>query len=111
MADVPEPTVRVVRYEVCALPEGHNWWRHFVLHVEWRDNDRWAVTQDWDLKPCLARDGQWDFEPRPSERTAEWAEGHYFDLDTALGLAKEAAVKLDVEGLTAPDVLARGVKG
>ena len=111
MADVPEPTVRVVRYEVCALPDGHSWRRHFILHVEWRGNDRWAVTQDWDLKPCLASDGQWDFEPRPSERTPEWAEGHYFDLDTALRLAKEAAPELTMNGYTPADMLARDGKG
>ncbi|MGI5162731.1 hypothetical protein ACQEU3_46995 [Spirillospora sp. CA-253888] len=104
----PEPTVRATRYAVCALPDDHEWRRHFVIHVEWRGDDRWAVVQPGEPAPCLSSDGTWDWEMRPSERTDEWIATHRFDLDTALRLAEEAAPHLTVNGSTPADVLARG---
>lgn len=111
MSDVPEPTVRVTRYEVSCLPEHHPMRRHFIIHVEPREGDTWAVVQPWQPAPCLGSDGEWDWEMRPSERTEEWLATHRFDLDTALILAKREAPKLTVNGSTAADVLARGIKG
>lgn len=104
-ADLPEPTVRVTRYEVCALPEGHELRRHFIIHVEPR-GDRWAVVQPFQPAPCLGSDGEWDWEPQLSSRTDEWIATHRFDLETALELAKREAPKLTVNGRTAADFLA-----
>lgn len=111
MTDVPEPTVRVTRYEVSCLPEGHPMWIHMMLRVEYRGPDQWAVVEPFEPTPCLGSDGEWSWEPRPSERPDEWKARHRFDLDTALELAKREAAKLTVNGLIAADVLARGIKG
>lgn len=111
MSDVLEPTVQITRFEVCALPKGHPMRRHFIIHVEAREGDTWAVVQPFQPAPCLGSDGEWDWEMRSSERTDEWVAAHRFGLDTALDLAKREARKLTVGGLTAADVLARGIKG
>lgn len=104
MSDVPEPTVRVTRYEVSCLPQDNINAHHFTITVEWRGDDRWAVLHHGF---CLGADGEWDDEPRPSSREDDWLETHRFDLDTALILAKREAPKLTINGLTAADVLAR----
>src|SRR5690606_407223 len=65
MSDVPEPTVRVTRYEVSCLPQDNINAHHFTITVEWRGDDRWAVLHHGF---CLGADGEWDYEPRPSSR-------------------------------------------
>lgn len=101
-----EPTVRATRYEVSCVPPDHALHRHMALHVVWRGGDQWAVTQPWEPAPCLGADGEWEYEPHPSERTDEWKAAHRFDLDTALDLAKREAPKLTVRGRTAAQWLA-----
>lgn len=101
---IPEPTVRVTRYEVSCLPEGHKMAPHMTVRVEYRGRDRWAVIHD---PLCLSACGEWDYEMRTSERAAEWLDAHRFDLVTALKLAKKHAPLLSVAGWTPMEILAR----
>lgn len=104
MADLPEPTERVTRYEVSCLPPDNINARHFTITVEWRGGDHWAVC--W-FGECLGADGEWDYEPRPSSREDDWLETHRFTLGIALMLAKQEAPKIRVNGRTAADFLTR----
>jgi hypothetical protein len=56
------------------------------LTVAWRADDLWAVT---DCGSVLASDGEWLYEPLPSNRTDEFKAKTRFDRDTAIGLAKK----------------------
>lgn len=105
MPNVPEPTVQATRYEVSLLPEDDINRRHFTLYVEWRGDDRWAVTTGF--RDCLAADGTWSYEPRPSERDDDWIGTHRFDLNTALSMAKTHASNIRVNGHTAVDAYLR----
>lgn len=104
MAELPEPEVRITRYEVSCLPEGDINARGFTLTVEYRGRGLWAVLDGlW----CLGTDGEWDYEMRPSEREDGWLATHRFDIETALRLAKEAAPDMTVNGHTVADALSR----
>jgi hypothetical protein len=98
MEAVAEPCVEVTRYTVSVLPEGSINRGHYNITVEERHPGRWGVC--W-LGRCLNADGEWDYEPSPSNREDDWLEAHRFDLDTALRLAKEAAPGVTVNGMTA----------
>ncbi|MEU6057959.1 hypothetical protein [Streptomyces sp. NPDC047097] len=100
----PEPIVQATRYEVSILPAGDINYSVFVLAVEWRGGDRWAVVRH---RECLAADGNWSWESLPSEREDEWLAKHRFDLDTALALAREHAPRIWVNGHTALDAYRR----
>ncbi|MFI7608754.1 hypothetical protein ACIBTV_27090 [Micromonospora sp. NPDC049366] len=105
---LPPVQTRVTRYEVCGLPGDDSNSRHFTIVVEYRGEERWAVTHG---RMCLGVDGTWDFESQPSERVDEWLDTHRFDLETALRLAAEQAPLLTVNGHTIADVLAAERKG
>jgi hypothetical protein len=99
----PEVFVRQTSYEVSCLPEDNVNARHFTLKVEYRGRGLWCVTDGFF---CLGKEGDWEYEPMPSEREDGWLETHRFDLDTALELAKGFAPKLTINGKTAAEVLA-----
>ena len=99
-----EPGVRVTRYEVNALPESYGEAYHWAISVEYRGKDLWAVLH---FGYCLGWDGDWDYEPSPSNREDDWLAAHRFDQETALALACEHALKVTVNGLTPADILAR----
>jgi hypothetical protein len=99
---LPEATVQPTNYVVSCLPDGHFERHLFTLNVAYRGEGRWAVLS---RGQCLATDGTWDHEMRPSEREDEWIAAHRFDLDTALRLAKEQAPLLTVNAHTVTDVL------
>jgi hypothetical protein len=100
LAAIATPT----RYVVCCVPETVRGWHHWSLVVEYRGHDRWVVL---DRGEALASDGTWDVEPSPSSRSDWWIEAHYFDLETALQMARHKAPHMNVNGLTPADVLAR----
>src|SRR5690606_2902511 len=102
MTNQPEPTVQATRYTVNCLPENGIDSHVFEITVEYRGRGLWAVKRH---SQCLAADGTWDWEMRPSEREDDWLAEHRFDLDTALKLAKEAAPKVTVNGFTVTDAL------
>lgn len=97
--------VDVTRVSVSVLALDHRERRHFEITVEWRGDDRWAVMH---FGFALGRDGEWEYEPRPSSREDDWLESHRFGYDEALKLAKAAAPGLTVNGFRAADVAARG---
>lgn len=101
---VPETHQWPAKFVVSCFPEGNPSHRHFSLHVEWRGPDQWMVGDGFG---CLDRDGNWSYEPLPSEREDEWKARHRFDLPTAIQLAHEAAPKLVCNGVTVAEALAR----
>lgn len=96
----PEVIVDITRYEVSVLPHDDINRSIFTIHVEARGHGLWAVTR---YRDCLGTDGQWEWEPLPSNREDDWLATHRFDLDTALKLAREAAPHLICNGHTATD--------
>ncbi|TYB69669.1 hypothetical protein FXF51_05775 [Nonomuraea sp. PA05] len=102
---IPEPEMRVTRYEFCCLPEGHIDAPHFTISVEYRGRGLWAVL---DGPFALDADGRKDYEPRPSSREDDWLATHRFDLDTAKRIAVKAAKVQTVNGHTVADVLQKG---
>lgn len=99
---IPEPNLQATAYSVNCLPEDGIDSHVFEITVEYRGKNRWAVKRH---SQCLAADGTWDWEMRPSEREDDWLDTHRFDLDTALRLAKEAAPLVTVNGFTVTDAL------
>lgn len=103
---------RVTRYELSVFPDemlmdksaamDASMW---VVAVEDRGMGRWAVVRG--VRQCLGADGEWDYEPSPSNREDDWLDAHRFDLETALRLAREQAPKVRINGMTALDILAR----
>lgn len=87
----------VSQYVVTALPDDDVDQHTFSLTVERRAPDRWAIC--W-LGMCFSKNGTWDYEALPSERTNEWKDDHRFDMETALALAKGEVMKIKVNGLT-----------
>jgi hypothetical protein len=97
-----EPTVRPTRYAVSCVPEGYVEGDMFMVLVEYRGNDRWAVTN---RGRSLSADGTWswgyrgpgsDREPVTDEEHAAyeagyeaWVAEHRFDEETALRLARQ----------------------
>ncbi|ONH58342.1 hypothetical protein CcI49_23085 [Frankia sp. CcI49] len=55
-------------------------------------DDSWAVLNGgtgWDTAEVLNRDGQWEWEPRPSERTEDFVARTRFPFDEAKALVDE----------------------
>lgn len=104
-----EPT----KYEVSILPrdfpEGYLW----AVTVEYRGKGLWGVFRDGG-STCLGSDGNWDWEPSPSNREDDWLETHRLPLGRALFLAEEAARTMTVGTRfgpeTAYDAIARRMK-
>lgn len=67
------------------------------------ENQRWAVRLrgHW----CLSDLGKWDQEPIPSEREDRWLAAHRFDFATAVRLAEEASLQVQINGFTVADAL------
>jgi len=86
-----EPTVRATRYLVTCVPEHRDPGGYRGVSVEYRGDDRWAVS---DGILCLGADGRWARERQSSERDEEWLATHRFDLATAQRLAEEQAKDL-----------------
>lgn len=99
---VPGVTIHAVRYQVCALPMDHEDAWTFSIWVEYRGLDRWAVT---DGHRCLSATGEWDWEPRNSERGDDYNNTHRFTLVEAWKRAAEAAPHVVINGWTPADVL------
>jgi hypothetical protein len=93
----------ITEHTICALPEDHPGWRHFVITVEFRGGGTWAVCHQRDN---LSTTCDWDFEDSASSRDDEWLARHRFDLDTALRLAEEQAPLMTCVGISALQALA-----
>lgn len=105
-ADTVVPTwQRVTQYVVSAVPEGlcmdgYAW----DVTVEWRSEGLWAVKHH---SYCADANGDWDYEPSPSNRTDEWKATHRFPLEEALRLAHKAAPKVCINGYYPADLIAK----
>ena len=58
------------------------------IRVEWRGTGLWAVV---DTGQCLNRDGEWEYEPLPSNRDDDFMARCRFPLNEALRLALAVA--------------------
>ena len=100
--------VRPTQYVVSVFPD---WLREdraaasdasaWDVRIEERSAGKWAVVRG---SCCLGADGEWVFEPSPSNREDEWLATHRFDIKEATRLAVEAAPHVIVNGLTATQV-------
>lgn len=72
----------------------------YGITVAYAGADRWAIRL---RGRCLNTDGEWDWEPIPSERDDDWLNAHRFDRLTAIGLAVEHAPNVTVNGVRAID--------
>jgi len=104
VTEQPPVLVDVTRYEVSVLPHDDINRSCFTINVESRGEGRWAICR---YRQCLDVDGNWDWEPSPSNRDDDWLATHRHDLDTALDLAREAALYIVVNGHTALDAYRR----
>jgi hypothetical protein len=106
VASAPEVYVRETAYEVSLWPPGEETVNSssFTIRVEWRGEGRWAVLGG---RYCLGTDGEWDWEAGPSNREDEWLATHRFTLEAAIALAREAAPRVIVGGMTAVQARAR----
>lgn len=116
----PEPTTRVVKYEVSCLPEDSEGFHDYALTVEYRGENKWVLLRNGRycgradrrfVHGYVWRDGTQ--EPTTDEEFAEyragldeWRADHYFVLDEALAMAEERAPQLkNWRGWTVADVL------
>ncbi|MFE5871626.1 hypothetical protein ACFQ6V_23680 [Streptomyces roseifaciens] len=102
--DLPEATAQPTRYVVSCLPEDHVDRHLFEINIEYRKG-RWAVTRHGS---CLSTTGAWTFGVNTYGGNDAWVNAHRHDLDTALRLAKRAAARITVNGVSVRSVLARG---
>jgi hypothetical protein len=104
MADLPV-NVEVTQYLVSCLPEHYGVRRHFMLTVEYRGPDSWAVCS---FGGVYSVDGQWTSEPSSSERSDNWKVRYRMPLAQALALAQRLAPALTCNGVTVAAALERG---
>lgn len=101
-----QATAEATTWTVSLLPEASINHHSFAITVEKRGPGSWAVLH---YRWCLGADGEWEFEPQQSDRDDEWIASHRFPLEQAIELAKAAAPDVEVNGLTAAEVLTRDV--
>ncbi|GAA3417641.1 hypothetical protein [Streptosporangium vulgare] len=117
MPEIPEPEVRVTRYEVSCLPEDDLNAPAYTLAVESRGGGEWVVKSSG---ACLNADGvkswghHWEDgrEPVTDEEFAAhevsrqaWLAAHRFDEETALAVARKFAPTMTCMGHTVADAL------
>lgn len=104
-----------ISYEVTIWPEGCSGMDSamYCCSVVHSGYGNWSVRRGSASSdaPVLGRDGQWHYENLPSGRTSEELAEHRFDVVTALGMAREMAPKVEINGLTAEQALARHQHG
>jgi hypothetical protein len=93
---IPEPEVRVTRYEVSCIPRDDINATLFTVYVKQTGDGLWIAT---DNKRCLNAVGEWVVD----------RSGRYVshDKDTALRLARAAAPGMTAYGHTVADALAQ----
>lgn len=87
--------IEPVSYQVTAYPGDDLNTYLFAITVEYAGHGKWAIRR---LSSCLGTDGEWDYEPSPSNRADEWLDSHRFTLGRALALAEEHAPGITVNG-------------
>ncbi len=117
---LPEPEVRIIRYEVSCLPRDHEDASIFTVVVENVGNaDQWAVkhgtstiaadlTRSWGRPWLNGKEPETDEEIEADEKAHdEWMAGRRFDHDTALRIAGEYAPQIRYRDYTVADALSR----
>lgn len=100
----PKVHAQVTEYLVSAVPIEYGDSHHFALYVQWRGGDRWCVADAQNgATGVLNADGEWEWEPLPSERREDFLARTRFDHDTAFQMALKAAPKVTVNGYTVED--------
>jgi hypothetical protein len=97
---------RITEVTVSAVSEDNINHGLYAITVQWRGGETYAVIRH---RMALGTDGEWDYEPIPSDRDDEWIATHRFTYDSAYELAVRAAPQVIVNGLTVADALARAV--
>lgn len=97
---------RITEVTVCALPEDNVNHSSYAITVQWRGGETHAVKRH---SMVLGADGEWDYEPSPSNRDDDWIATHRFTYDRAYQLACQAAPHVTVNGFTVADLLAGDV--
>jgi len=92
----------ITEVQVSILPEDNVNHGAYALQVSYRGDGRWAVMH---MRWCLGRDGEW--EPSPSERDDAWLAEHRFTYEEACALASDAVYDVQVNRISARDVLAK----
>lgn len=106
-----EVAVRPVAYKVTVWPETV----HCVDQALWCVTVHYEGYGNWSVRrgnlsgngPVLGRDRRWHLENLPSDRTREEIAEHRFSYDEAMKLAADMAPKVEVNGMTAVDAVAR----
>ena len=97
-------TVSIAAYVVSRIPDDspdHSVWS---VRVEAVGPGRWAVRN---MRRCLNKQGEWEYEPQPSSRTEEWLSTvRWDDVDEAIAAAVAAEPYVRWNGLYPEDVLA-----
>lgn len=98
---------RATEYLVTAVPPEHQ--DHpdaffYAIRVASRGSGKWAVT---DGLNCLNKSGGWSYESQPSSRTDRFIQAYRHDFDTAMKLARKAALKRTINGRTVTDFITR----
>jgi hypothetical protein len=101
---LPTPTVTPTEYLVTVLPLDREETLIWSVQIQRRGRDQWAITSHG---RCLSRTGDWDLEPSPSERTAEWRQAHRFSFSDAVHRAGDLAARLTINGVTATEAAER----
>ena len=86
----------ITEHAICALPADHRDWRHLVIRVQRRGSeDSWVLNHG---NYYLVPDGEWSPDRSAALR---------FDEHLALEVAEHWAERVEVNGLTAFDLLNR----
>jgi hypothetical protein len=104
-------SVRPVSYKVTIWPDDVHCMDQAIWCVTVRDDGfgNWSVRRG-DLSasdPVLGRDWLWHHENKPSERTTQEISQYRFTHDNAMERAREVAARVEVQGMSAPEAVAR----
>lgn len=93
-----------------------DWTRHYLVSIEPRGGDTWAIRYELDASCWSRTAGDWVYEPRPSERTDEFIADTRFTLTEALAvlpqvLAHQAEIAREQVGPIAEQIKARKAAG
>ena len=105
----------VTSYEVTVWPEDCTGLdsANYCCSVVYSGYGKWSVRRGSASSdaPVLSCDGEWYYERLPSDRTRKELAEHRFDLETAVRMARDMAPKVEINGLTAEEALARHQHG
>lgn len=99
-----EPTIEPTVFRVSCVPMDHEDAYHLSITVERRGPNAWAVCR---FGECCTKAGAWARESNPSSRTDRYKRARRFPLEQALAIACREAQRLNVNGYSVDEVIAR----